>query len=143
MDPGGIIHPSVGSSCVSNANGNGLNVVASSYPVASTLGLAGTNVVACSGAISTNIGGAGTAGGCSSAVGTSSRYRSVKMADRLAFLFTRWLLLFKKQRRVLPLVSTSASAIGLKLKKKIPLERFHLIDRGIEYTKSGAPIEEN
>ncbi|CAH8574870.1 unnamed protein product [Dicrocoelium dendriticum] len=58
-----------------------------------------------------------------------------KRSDRIAYLFNNWLLLCKKQRRVLGTVvgSVGSSAhSGLKVKKRIPLEQFHLIDSGTE-----------
>ncbi|CAL8072104.1 unnamed protein product [Calicophoron daubneyi] len=60
-----------------------------------------------------------------------------RRSDRIAYLFNNWLLICKKQRRVLGTVVTSGASStnsGLKLKNRIPLEQFHLIDLGTELT---------
>ncbi|KAF7231971.1 hypothetical protein EG68_11538, partial [Paragonimus skrjabini miyazakii] len=61
-----------------------------------------------------------------------------RRSDRIAYLFNNWLLLCKKQRRVLlgNVVSSTGSSTHsiLKVKKRISLEQFHLIDSGIEVT---------
>ncbi|KAF5401060.1 putative ras GTP exchange factor son of sevenless, partial [Paragonimus heterotremus] len=61
-----------------------------------------------------------------------------RRSDRIAYLFNNWLLLCKKQRRVLlgNVVSSTGSSThsSLKVKKRISLEQFHLIDSGIEVT---------
>ncbi|CAH8831073.1 unnamed protein product [Trichobilharzia szidati] len=54
-----------------------------------------------------------------------------KKCERMAYLFNNWLLLCKKQKRVLSnVVSTSSSSANyvMKVKSRICLEQFHLID---------------
>ncbi|VDP41245.1 unnamed protein product [Echinostoma caproni] len=62
-----------------------------------------------------------------------------RRSDRIVYLFSNWLLLCKKQRNVLGSVVSSASSssgTGLKVKKRVPLEQFHLIDLGTELTEN-------
>ncbi|KAA3671721.1 uncharacterized protein DEA37_0013561, partial [Paragonimus westermani] len=67
-----------------------------------------------------------------------------RRSDRIAYLFNNWLLLCKKQRRVLlgNVVSSTGSSThsSLKVKKRISLEQFHLIDSGIEVTDNNGKI---
>ncbi|TGZ75159.1 hypothetical protein CRM22_000540 [Opisthorchis felineus] len=58
-----------------------------------------------------------------------------RRSDRILYLFTNWILLCKKQRRVLGTVVPStgvSSHSGLKVKKRVSLEQFHLVDTGTE-----------
>lgn len=66
-----------------------------------------------------------------------------RRSDRIAYLFNNWLLLCKKQRNVLGSVvapTSTSSGIGMKVKKRIPLEQFHLIDLGTELTENNGEL---
>ncbi|KAH8854519.1 Protein son of sevenless [Schistosoma japonicum] len=59
-----------------------------------------------------------------------------KKSERIAYLFNNWLLLCKKQKRVLSNVMPTSSYNSnnvLKVKKRICLEHFHIIDLASEF----------
>ncbi|KAK4472908.1 hypothetical protein MN116_004115, partial [Schistosoma mekongi] len=59
-----------------------------------------------------------------------------KKSERIAYLFSNWLLLCKKQKRVLSNVMPTSSYNSnyvLKVKKRICLEQFHIIDLASEF----------
>uniref|UniRef100_A0A3Q0KEF3 Putative ras GTP exchange factor, son of sevenless n=1 Tax=Schistosoma mansoni TaxID=6183 RepID=A0A3Q0KEF3_SCHMA len=69
-----------------------------------------------------------------------------KKSERIAYLFSNWLLLCKKQKRVLSnvvsssLSSSSNSNYVLKVKKRICLEQFHIIDVASEFSDNNGML---
>ncbi|CAH8438317.1 unnamed protein product [Schistosoma turkestanicum] len=70
-----------------------------------------------------------------------------KKSERIAYLFNNWLILCKKQKRVLGNVSNSSSSSSslctnyvLKVKKRICLEQFHIIDVASEFSDNNGVL---
>ncbi|CAH8444171.1 unnamed protein product [Schistosoma margrebowiei] len=68
-----------------------------------------------------------------------------KKSERIAYLFSNWLLLCKKQKRVLSNVVSSSSSSSnanyvLKVKKRICLEQFHIIDVASEFSDNNGML---